>query len=202
MRLLKLSGMAIAILMVTAVSAFAGTVGMQFNGTGPYSYGGVSTYPYAFTVDGSPESLMCIGYNEHIVGGETWLATSMSVAQYGALIGNVQKADQLAYLYDVAYVTGGSKSAANAAAWFLNEGVPPLDSQAQALYNQAISQVYPPGAFASLEVFVPIDGTQSWVGELPQTFYGGTPTPEPGTLLMVGSGILGVAGFLRNKLLT
>ena len=38
---------------------------------------------------------------------------------------------------------------------------------------------------------------QSWAGELPQTFLGST--PEPGTLLMVGSGLIGLAGVARKR---
>ena len=52
---------------------------------------------------------MCVSYNEHITNGETWLANAYTVDAYGALIGNVQKADQLAYLFTQAEADGGSK---------------------------------------------------------------------------------------------
>ena len=51
---------ALAILALSSM-AFAGTVNMQFNGTGGNSYGGFYTHPYNVSVNGIPEPLMCIG---------------------------------------------------------------------------------------------------------------------------------------------
>ena len=58
MKLRLVSG--IAILLLMSLSAFAGSVAMQFNSAGPFSYYGVSSYPYNVTVDGDPASLMCV----------------------------------------------------------------------------------------------------------------------------------------------
>ncbi len=96
------------LLAATSLSAFAGTVNLQFNSTGPYSYGPV-TYPYYFTVDGTTSaSLMCIGYNEHITYGESWQATENNPSAYGALIGDPLKAEKLAYLFTLAVGDGGA----------------------------------------------------------------------------------------------
>lgn len=38
-------------------------------------------------------------------------------------------------------------------------------------------------------------------GESQTQYFSVTPTPEPGTLLLLGSGVLGVSGFLRRRLL-
>ena len=49
--------------------AFAGTiVTMRYNGAGGNSYNGVPSYPYNVSVNTTPESLMCISYNEHVTG--------------------------------------------------------------------------------------------------------------------------------------
>ena len=194
MKLRLVSG--IAILLLMSLSAFAGNVAMQFNSAGPFSYNGVSSYPYNLTVDGDPVFLMCVSYNEHISGGETWQATAYSVDAYGVLIGDLQKADQLAYVFTMAEGDGGSNSAYNAVAWYLNEGVPSLDVTAQAIYDQVTAMTFGPNAFPQVRVYVPVDGSQSWAGELPQTFLGST--PEPGTLLMVGSGLIGLASIARK----
>lgn len=96
MRLSLRLGIALAILTLSTMS-FAGTiVTMQYNGAGSNSYNGVPSYPYSVSVNGAPESLMCIGYSEHVTGSETWQANEMTVAGYGALIGDTLKAEQLA----------------------------------------------------------------------------------------------------------
>ena len=100
MKLLKSSSVLLLLLLVaSSLPAVAGIVNLKFNTTGPDSYG-PPTYPYYFTVNGTmPEALMCIGYNEHITYGESWQANQMTVAEYGALIGDPLKAEELAYLY-------------------------------------------------------------------------------------------------------
>jgi|ERR1019366_4689511 hypothetical protein len=42
--------------------------------------------------------------------------------------------------------------------------------------------------------------TNNWVG-IDNFSYGGTASPEPGTIALLGSGILGLAGILRRKLM-
>ena len=200
MRSMKALSITLLLLLVAlSLPAVAGVVNMNFISAGGNSYNGTSSYPYGFTVKGSPGSLMCIGYNEHIANGETWLADVMTVDGYGALIGNAQKADELAYIFMQARANGGNPSFYNGVAWYINEGVPDIsgDPNALALYTTVTSMTFTPGEFPGLRVYVPIAGTESWQGELPQTFLG---TPEPGTLLMLGSGIVGLAGLARKRL--
>jgi PEP-CTERM motif-containing protein len=180
------------LLVATALSASAGTVNLQFNSTGPYSYG-FPTYPYYFTVNGTtPESLMCIGYIEHITYGERWQATEMSVAAYGAMIGDPVKAEQLAYLFTLAVADGGANSSVNAEAWFINEGQPAPEPDAALLAG------FTPGPYSNVVVYVPTSDQTGWTDGVPQTFLGST--PEPSTFLTLGSGLIGLAGLARKRL--
>ncbi len=190
-----LSTLFLLLLVASALPAVAGTVNLQFNTTGSYSYG-PPTYPYNFTVNGTTTaSLMCIGYNEHITYGESWQAAQMTVAAYGALIGDPLKAEQLAYLFTLALADGGANSAINAEAWFINEGQPAPEADATLLAG------FTPGSYPAVRVYVPITVNQAgWTDGVPQTFLGAGTTPEPGTLLTLGSGILGLAGLARKRL--
>jgi len=192
-----ISGLFLLLLVASALPATAGVVSMHFNNAGSNSYEGVSSYPYNMTVNGNPAELMCIGYNEHITGGESWQASTYSVSAYGALIGDVTKADQLAYLFTLALADGGMNSDVNAVAWNINEGVPGLTPSAQTLYNQVTGMQSYPG-ISDVVFFVPTANQTGWTDGVPQTFMG--TTPEPGTLMLLGSGLIGLAGTLRRKL--
>lgn len=180
-------------ILTLSLAASATTVDMQFNGAVGGSYNGVYTYPYNVSVDGQNQLLMCVGFNEHIVDGETWQATVESI------VGTQDQ--ELAWLFLQAEQTSdfGVKAEINAAAWALNEGSPELDEAAQFWLSQATSQNFTDGEFQNVVKYMPIDGTQSWQGEMPQEFLGDAPVPEPSTLMMLGTGVLGVAGFVRRK---
>lgn len=195
-----LSTMFLLLLVAFSLRAVGGTVTITFNSASGVAYGGAYTYPYDGALNGVPDDFMCISYNEHITNGETWTANVYSVAGYGALVGQ-PLADELAYLYILTKnAPQGTQSAAyNAAAWHLNEGVPDItgDPVAWADYLEATTATAYPG-IGNVLFYVPIDGTQS-EGGIPQTFL--AQTPEPSTLLMFSSGVIGLVGTLRRKLL-
>jgi PEP-CTERM motif len=191
--------LALFLLLTAAMSLpmFAGTVDMQFIGT-PTSnnYSGVSSYPYSFSVNGGPiQDLMCLGYNQHISGGETWQATA---ARVGGLDPVTHLLDyQAAFLFTMAVADHGANSDINAAVWWLFEGTPSLSPGAQALVALAQSQTYTQGEFSGVMLYTAIPGSESGNLGTAQNFMG---TPEPGTLALFGSGIIGLAGMLRRKL--
>lgn len=185
------------LLAATSLPMFADNVNMQFNGT-PTSnnYSGVPSYPYDLSVNGGPNQwMMCLGYYEHISGGETWQATAVSV---GSLDPNTHLLDyQAAFLFMMAVADLGANSDINAAAWYLFEGAPYLTPGAQALVALAESQTFTQGEFSGVMLYTAIPGTESGNLGTAQSFMG---TPEPGTLALFGSGLIGLAGMLRRKL--
>ncbi len=145
MKSLKLlSLMFLLVVMTLSLPAAAGTVNMQFNGTPTgNNYAGVSSYPYNLSVNGGANQwMMCLGYNEHISGGETWQATSASV---GSLDPTTHLLDyEAAFLFKMALADHGANSDVNAATWWIFEGAPSLHAGAQALVTLApIPNLYP-----------------------------------------------------------
>ncbi|HZD30771.1 MAG TPA: PEP-CTERM sorting domain-containing protein [Candidatus Angelobacter sp.] len=188
----------LALLAVLALPAAAGTVNMQFTGlpTGN-NYWGVASYPYNISVNGGPNQwMMCIGYYEHIEGGETWQA---NVASVGSLDPATHLVDyQAAFLFKMAASEQGADPNVNAAAWYVAEGAPGLTPEAAALVTLAQSQTYTQGEFANVLLYSAIPGTENSNLGTAQNFL--TITPEPGTLLTFGSGILGLSAVLRRKI--
>ena len=199
----------VAVLMLASLAAFAGTATMDFTGVGENSYNGAYTYPYNFTVTPSGQSsflaaLMCVSSNNEVTVGESWTANVLSVGQYGAYLGNTQVADQLAWLYEQAKNDGGSDPSINAAAWFvrasyLGEATPGMNTAASTWASDAGLQTFTTGEFNNVRMYVDANETSPFQTNTAQTFVGST-TPEPGTLLMFGSAIIGAAGFIRRKL--
>lgn len=197
MRLFLKLGIALAILTVSTM-AFAGTVSVQFNNAnGSPTWGNDYAYPYHGSVNGAPEDFMCISYDNPISGGQSWPANVYTVAQYQAQVytgSDPLFADRLALLFT--YAEASHLPDINAAAWYLNGGSLSIaGTSAQGWYDLAMSRTVFPETFSNVRFFVP-----TAVNNAPQTFMGDTPTPEPSTLLMMGSGLLGLAGLARKRL--
>jgi PEP-CTERM motif len=212
MRTLRLAGVFLFVLAMLALctgSALANsTVDMQLVSVGGNNAGGVYTYPYNFSINGgAPVSLICDTYDNEITVGETWKAQVGGLLSGSGLFGN-QLLDYKAAGLIFKSILNGTLSAnvGNFAIWGLFSTNAQNSSYFQSSGAGAVELQYlawagsaPNSAFNGLVLYTPISGTQSANGP-PQEFIGYSPVPEPGSMILFGTGMLSLAGVVRRKL--
>jgi hypothetical protein len=180
------------------------------NGTVNPSGGSTEIYPYSFqlgTSSGtSTVNLMCLNYNREITPGESWSVTEESIPTGNSVMNQDYRADAILYSEILHPQPGVSASEVQYAEWSIFDsadlsGNSLFDSTAEALASNALNaannqQLISSGYFNQFTLYIPANDTSSG----PQEFIGTATTPEPSSLMLFGSGLIGMAGVVRRKL--
>ena len=208
---------------ISSMKARADTVTMYFTGVGGPNSGGVYTYPYLFSINNENAPtvpLMCVSYQQEIEIPEQWTATitpiGTAVTNSVPPTANLTQTQEMedAYLYSVVFSKGSTAQTISDAQWAAWEVGDPglvghlpggLDNTGigiQLAAAQSFVGTHPlandPGFYSSYQLYVPVPDTEKPpTYGLPQTFIG--PVPEPDTLFLLGTGLLGLALVLFRK---
>ncbi len=208
-------GLAVAPMLVKA-----DTLTLQSTSGG--SSGGFDIYPYNFSVNGSSTltQLMCLNLNREITFGETWnvVITGVPTGNASPVAGtsdpdaNTPAVDFRADAWLFSQLGSYSNSDIQFAVWSIED---PTDAMANSAWDQTANtlatnalaaatnqMLINSGFFSGYQLYLPTSDTTGWYnGGAPQAFIGKAPTvtPEPSSLALLGTSVLGAAGVLRRK---
>ncbi|MGO9777259.1 MAG: PEP-CTERM sorting domain-containing protein [Terracidiphilus sp.] len=201
------------LLLFSPLKAHADTiVTLELTGVGSNQAGIYDAYPYYFSVNGGPGAtpLMCLGYYNGISFNESWTATVEPISAMSNVVtitGSPATAqtfaesvwEEAAWLYNDANVNPANSDNDQLAAWglFSGESNVPGSDNAQLTAAQDFVAAYPNSdLYSDFVIYVPLNGWPA-EDEVPQVFIGYG--PEPSSLILLGSGLLGIAGFLWRR---
>lgn len=192
---------------LAALAGYAKADTLKFNGSSS------EIGPYQLTLDGSTSvNLFCLDDFRTIHVGETWNVNINNGSDY--LSSNKHSDDFLyeeeAYIYSELGASNGhghtyTDTDVQEALWNIFDDHANTNQYADALESAAYNFSYTSSFLSGFDFYIPTQGGHEgddWNDNLPQEMIGSadpTPAPEPSSLLLMGSGLAGLAGLVRRK---
>ena len=186
-------------LSVLSVSAKADTLKLVSTNTG-------STGPYQLLLNGTtPVNLFCMDDFREISIGQTWGVTVVNGADY--LNSNTHSTDfkyeQEAYIYSKlgtkdnghTYTTTDVQQAL----WYIFDHDANTNSHAEALVSASRNFSYTSSFLDDFSFYIPTGSGHNLPQEMIGSVIPPAQAPEPSTLLLMGSGLVGLAGAVRRR---
>jgi hypothetical protein len=201
-----LLSLVVVLLLSTVALANSTTVNMLFLGPGTNTYNGYYTYPYYFSINGGKTTaLMCDSFNNNVMPGDQWTARVSGLLSGKGMFGNNIMDYKAAGIIFMGVMNGTiSATTGSWAVWNLFTNTGTTDPAVLAIDQSALALALhaPASEFKGLVLYTAVGSSP---GHGPQEFIGyrptGMSTPEPGSLMLLSTGLIGIGGMVRRKLL-